>query len=90
MRDYPIKTASQVASLLRSFRKRSGRNQTELATLLGAFQQGVSRIERDPGSLTLERLLKVLAALDVELVLRDKKSDDDPLTLSKGPSTDRW
>ena len=77
MRNYTVRTADQLTSLLRSFRKRRGKGQSEIAVQIGTTQQEVSRLERDPTAMSVERLMKVLSALDVDLVLRDRKSEAD-------------
>jgi HTH-type transcriptional regulator/antitoxin HipB len=73
MRDYPIKTVGQLSALLRSFRKERGHSQADLAIQAGAVQQQISNMENNVGTTSVDRLMKVLAALDVELVLRDRK-----------------
>jgi HTH-type transcriptional regulator/antitoxin HipB len=74
MADFPVRTAEQLIPLFTAFRKRRGLSQAELAQRLGVGQQTVSQLERHPDKATVERLLRALAELDVELVLRDKKS----------------
>ncbi len=72
MQDFSIRTADQLVPLFVAFRKRSGLSQAELARRIGVGQQTVSQLERNPDKATLERLLRALTALDVELVLRSK------------------
>ena len=71
---YPIRTAEQLIPLFQAFRKRQNLTQAELATRLGVGQQTVSQLERHPNKATLERLLRALAAMDVEMVLVSKSS----------------
>lgn len=70
--DYAIRFADQLKQHLRALRKARGLTQVRLAQLLGVGQSRVAEIEADPGVVSADQLLKVLAALDVELVLRDK------------------
>jgi HTH-type transcriptional regulator/antitoxin HipB len=90
MRDYTVRTADQLTSMLRSFRNRRGKAQSEIAVQLGTTQQEISRLERDPIAMSVERLMKVLAALDVDLVLRDRKSEADLPNQSGSPTSERW
>jgi HTH-type transcriptional regulator/antitoxin HipB len=71
MLDYVVRAPSQLGTLLAGFRKARGLSQQSLATKLGSTQQAVSLMERAAAPVSLERLMKALAALDVELVLRD-------------------
>ncbi len=60
---YPIHTPNQLAAHLRALRLAKGLNQTELATMLGLTQSRVARIEKDPLSIRVDQLLRILAAL---------------------------
>ncbi len=77
MNDFPIQTAEQLTHLFSAFRKRRGLSQAELARQMGVGQQSISQLERNPHKATVERLLRVLAQMDVELVLRDRKAPTD-------------
>ncbi|MDB5772373.1 MAG: putative transcription regulator protein [Burkholderia sp.] len=74
MDDFPVRTPEQLIPLVAAYRKHRGLSQTELAQRIGVGQQTVSQLERNPNKATVERLLRTLAALDVEIVLRDRKS----------------
>jgi HTH-type transcriptional regulator/antitoxin HipB len=78
MKDFPVHTPEQLVPLFAAFRKRRGLTQAQLAQRIGVGQQTVSQLERNPDKATLERILRALAELDVELVLRDKKSAVGP------------
>ena len=69
--DYPIRFADQVKQHLRALRKARGLTQAQLGEKLGVGQARIAEIERDPGVVSLEQLLKVLTALDAEFRLRD-------------------
>ena len=61
--DYPVQLSSQLQQLLKSLRKSRKMTQAELARRLGVVQSRVADIERDPGAVSLEQLLQVLAML---------------------------
>jgi HTH-type transcriptional regulator/antitoxin HipB len=69
--DYPINFADQLAQHLKSFRKSRGLTQVQLAMYLGVTQSRVAAIEMNPSKVSLENLLKVLAALEVRMLLRE-------------------
>jgi len=72
--DYPIAISSQIKQYLRSLRKSRGLTQTELAKRLGVGQSRVADIEADPGAISVEQLLQILAVLNAQLVVRDTPS----------------
>lgn len=59
----------QLGSLLRGARKRSGLSQQALADRLGISQSRMSHIELNPGTMSLEQLLSMLAILELEMVI---------------------
>jgi HTH-type transcriptional regulator / antitoxin HipB len=74
-----IRTPTQVGQLLQGQRKRLGLNQTALGAQIGLSQKRQSALELAPDRITLEQLLRMLAALDLELVIQDKvASKTDP------------
>lgn len=85
--DYPINFADQLAQHLRAFRKSRGLTQAQLAMLLGVTQSRVADIETNPGKVSLENLLKVLAALDVRVLLRDAATDAVSVSSANKPKT---
>jgi len=97
MKDYPIHFADQLSQHLKSFRRLRGLTQTQLAMQLGVTQSRVADIERNPSTVSLENLLKVFAALDVLLVLRDAGKEslsgsmkNSPETLAQIKSAEDW
>jgi HTH-type transcriptional regulator/antitoxin HipB len=71
MSDFAVRTPQQVAQLLQAFRKARQLTQQDLAQRLGTTQQAVSRLERDATGVSIERVMRALAVLGVELILRD-------------------
>jgi HTH-type transcriptional regulator/antitoxin HipB len=69
--DYTIYFADQLKPHLRSLRKARSLTQAQLAQRLGVVQSRIATIESKPETISVEHLFKVLAALDVQLVLRD-------------------
>ncbi len=69
--DYPVQLASQLPQLLKSLRKSRQMTQAELALRLGVVQSRVADIERNPGAVSVEQMMQVLAMLDSQWVIRD-------------------
>lgn len=69
--DYPVQLPSQLQQLLKSLRKSRKMTQAEVARRLGVVQSRVADIERDPGAVSVERLLEVLAMLGAQVVVRE-------------------
>ena len=74
---YSIKTAKQFGAILRGFRKQQAMKQIDLAGKTGLPQSRISTIEDDPSGLSFERVLKILSALNLELVVRERKPQPD-------------
>jgi HTH-type transcriptional regulator/antitoxin HipB len=64
-----IQIPSQLSSHLRALRKARGLSQAALASRLGLSQARVARIEGDPLAISVDQLLRVLAALGVQVSL---------------------
>ncbi len=73
--DYPVQLPTQLQSLLKSLRKSRGMTQAELARRLGVVQSRVADIERDPGAVSVEQLLQVLALLGTQMVVRETSTE---------------
>lgn len=76
--DYPIQFAGQLSAHLRALRKSRGLSQAQLGAVLGVGQTRITRIERDPASVSVEQFLDVLAALGAQMVLRAKPTVASP------------
>ena len=74
-----IRAPAQLGTLLRGVRQQQGMSQQELALKAGGMSQArLSQLELQPGRLTVERLLLILAALDLELVVRARQISSEP------------
>lgn len=80
--DYPLQLTSQLQQLLKSLRKSRQMTQAQLARHLGVVQSRVADIEREPGSVSVEQLMNVLAMLGAQLVVRET----EPSALTAAPS----
>ncbi len=70
-----IHAPSQLAQLLVGLRRQRGLSQKLVAQKAGGLSQArLSALELHPGRFTLERLLLILAALDLELVVRPRRN----------------
>lgn len=85
--DYPIHFAEQLSQHLKAFRKTRGLTQAQLAMHLGLTQSRIADIETNPGKVSLENLLKVLAALEVRVLLRDEATAPEPSSTPRKPKT---
>ena len=74
MNDYPIQTAKQLSTHLRSLRRELGLTQAALGLRLGVEQARIGKIERNPGSISVDQLLELLTALEARVLLRPKSS----------------
>ena len=77
--DYPVRTVRQLEPILKAFRKEKGITQGEMALKTGVSQQALSALESKPHRASFERLLAYLSAIDVEIVLRQRKSDSQAI-----------
>ena len=66
-----IRTGQQLGQILIGRRKALGLSQQQLGIKVGISQKRQSALERQPGRITIERLLGLLAALGLELVVQD-------------------
>ena len=74
-----IQAPAQLGVLLRAARRQRGMSQQELALKAGGTSQNrLSELELQPGRFTVERLLLILAALDLELVVRPRDTSTKP------------
>lgn len=74
MNDYPIKTPGQLGSVLRGFRVDQNLKQKEAGAKVGLAQNVVSQLEKEPGRAGVEKLFKMIGALNLELVVRPRRT----------------
>jgi len=71
--DHIARTPQQLSLVLKSLRQLRKEAQGEVASGVGLRQKTVSLIEADASRASVGTLFRMLSALDVELVLRDKR-----------------
>ena len=71
--DYPLKTPTQLGAVLKGFRRDRKLTQANLGAKVGLPQNAVSEIESAPDRSSLSRVFKLLAALDLDLVVRPRQ-----------------
>ena len=72
--DHTIHLAGQLGQHLKSLRHTRGLTQAELGKRLGVGQVRIAEIEKDPAAISVDQLVKLLAALDTQVILRPKPS----------------
>ena len=72
MTDYSIKTPQQLGAVLAGCRKQLHLTQQAAGEKVGLAQSVVSSLEKSPERAGLARIFKLLAALDLELVVRPR------------------
>ena len=72
MNDFSIKTPQQLGSVLQGYRRGRKLTQQMVGAKVGLAQKAVSKIELAPGRAGLSQIFKLLAALDLELVVRPR------------------
>lgn len=86
---YLISTPGQLSQALRSVRKAHGLSQDGAGKLVGLLPKTISALENRPGSATIDSLLKLLSALDLELMVAPKKGAD-PENQAPTSSAEDW
>ena len=76
--DYVARTPEQLGQILKSCRLERKLTQQAAGTKVGMKQSTVSVIESDAGHSSVETLYKLLSALQLELVLRDRNGERPP------------
>ena len=67
---YPIQTTAQLSVHIKSLRKAKGLSQTQLGQLMGLGQVRIADIEKSPGRISVDQLVKILQILETRLVLQ--------------------
>ena len=74
--DVIARTPVQLGAALKSARTRRGLTQTDAASRVGLKQKTVSSLENVGARTSVDTLYKMLSALGLELVIRDKEHGD--------------
>ena len=72
MNEYSIKTPQQLGAVLQGCRKNHQLTQAQVGERVGLLQKEISKLEMNPASASLARVFKLLAALDLEIVVRER------------------
>ena len=73
--DYMARTPEQLGSILKSCRTRQGNTQEAVGAKVGIKQTTVSTFEANAARTRVDTLYKLLSALGLELVIRDRHAD---------------
>lgn len=76
--DYIARTPEQLGQLLRSFRVEQKLSQQAAGSKVGLKQSTISVVESDAARTSVETLYKLLSALQLELVLRERNGATMP------------
>lgn len=71
--EYPLKTPDQLGAVLKGFRRERKLTQAEVGSRVGLAQNAVSEMESQPARSSLGRVFKLLAALELDLVVRPRQ-----------------
>ncbi|HSD36277.1 MAG TPA: helix-turn-helix transcriptional regulator [Rhodocyclaceae bacterium] len=88
MSDFEVRTADQLSTLLRGFRRKARLSQADVALRMGVSQQTISALEQRANQVSAERLFTLLNVLGVEVVLRD--GGGSPATLPSDSTKPAW
>lgn len=66
-----ISTSAALGQFIVGMRKQRGWSQAQLAARLGISQNRLSVLESAPGTITVERLLRILGAFNLHLSVQD-------------------
>lgn len=82
--EYKVISPQSLGEALRAARKKKGMSQLEVGKSVGIDQPSISKIERGESSARVDTLFRLLAALDMELVIQPRQKS---LSQKKG---DLW
>ena len=81
-----ITTAKMLSHVIREFRYQGDLSQTDVAKLAGTTQARISAFENEPERTKLETLFKILAGLELELIVQPRKKSSDTTPSIKEPT----
>ena len=73
--DYSVKSADQLALILKGIRQNAGLTQKDVSYDNGLLQKTVSLLENTPEKSSVGSLFKLLSALEVDIVLQPRKTN---------------
>ena len=76
--DYVAKTPEQLGQILKSCRSQRQLTQRAAGAKVGLKQSTISVVETDASGSSIETLYKLLSALELELVIRDRNAEPVP------------
>lgn len=76
--DFIIRTPAQLGHALKARRATKKFTQKDVGKRVGLLPKTISALESMPERSSVESLLKLLAALELELVLREKSQEPKP------------
>jgi HTH-type transcriptional regulator/antitoxin HipB len=84
--EYKISMATQLSDILKSKRKSLGQTQENMGKKLGISQRVFARNEAHPEKVNFERIVDILAELDMDLIIRERNTDSS----DKQADTESW
>ena len=78
MKSYPVKTPQQLGAVLQGCRKTHQLTQAQVGERIGLAQKEISKLEMNPATTSLARVFKVLSALELEFVVRERGVAGNP------------
>lgn len=78
MVDYTIRTPQQLGAVLQGYRKSQQLTQAQVGERVGLPQKEISKLELNATHSSLARVFRLLAALDLELVVRARNQKAPP------------
>ena len=78
-----VNTAKDLSAVIRDSRKSRGWTQANLAKRIGVYQRDISNYEAKPETVSVEMLIKLCAALDLELNIGN--SPNNKVTATSAP-----
>lgn len=88
--DYTVTSPAQLGQVLQGCRKQHDLTQRELGAKVGLLQKTVSMLETDPSRASVQRLFELLSALELQVVLRDKRVEQSAPARSRRKATTEW
>lgn len=81
--DFVVRTPAQLGQALKARRATEGLTQKDAGKRVGLLPKTISALESTPERSSVESLLKLLAALELELVMREKSRRSKPTRTSE-------